>query len=103
MSGILKKLSLEKYQPIFEEQEVDMEAFLTLTDDDLTELGISHVESRRQILTEITELNTGKVSERQQFHDTMTNFQTTLKARLPSEPSERSCSELWLSPGQADS
>lgn len=38
-----------------------MEAFLTLTDDDLTELGISHVESRRQILTKITELNCRKV------------------------------------------
>ena len=42
--------------------QVDMEAFLTLTDDDLSELGISHVESRKQILTEITELNTGKVN-----------------------------------------
>ena len=39
-----------------------MEAFLTLTDDDLTELGISHGESRRQILTKITELNSRKVS-----------------------------------------
>jgi len=60
-SGILKKLSLEHYQPIFEEQEVDMEAFLTLTDQDLTELGICHTDSRRQILTAITELNSGKV------------------------------------------
>ncbi|KAL3858771.1 hypothetical protein ACJMK2_009024 [Sinanodonta woodiana] len=85
LSGILKKLSLEKYNPIFEEQEVDMEAFLTLTDDDLRELGISSIDSRRQILTAITELNTGKGRERQQFHDTMTTFQTTLKARIPSE------------------
>ncbi|KAJ8302584.1 hypothetical protein KUTeg_018980 [Tegillarca granosa] len=46
LSGILKKLSLEKYQPMFEEQE-------------------------------------GK--ERQQFLDTMTSFQSTLKARVPSE------------------
>ena len=38
-----------------------MEAFLTLTDNDLTELGISHAPSRNQILTAITELNTGKV------------------------------------------
>ena len=38
-----------------------MEAFLTLTDDDLTELGISHVESRKQILTKINELNCRKV------------------------------------------
>ena len=62
LGGILKTLSLELYQPIFEEQEVDMEAFLTLTDMDLRELGISHGEPRRQILAAITELNSGKVS-----------------------------------------
>ena len=38
-----------------------MEAFLTLTDEDLKELGISHKEPRRQILRAITELQTGKV------------------------------------------
>ena len=38
-----------------------MEAFLTLTDDDLKELGIAHKEPRRQILTAITELQSGKV------------------------------------------
>ncbi|GAB1603336.1 ankyrin repeat and SAM domain-containing protein 6-like [Argonauta hians] len=75
LSGILKKLSLERYHPIFEEQEVDMEAFLTLTDRDLKELGISHNESRRQILAAITELETGKGRERQQFRETLTLFQ----------------------------
>ncbi|XP_038626406.1 ankyrin repeat and SAM domain-containing protein 6 isoform X2 [Tachyglossus aculeatus] len=62
LTGILKKLSLEKYQPIFEEQEVDMEAFLTLTDGDLKELGIKTDGSRQQILTAISELNAGKTS-----------------------------------------
>lgn len=38
-----------------------MEAFLTLTDDDLKELGISHAESRRQILAAICDLRSGKV------------------------------------------
>ena len=38
-----------------------MEAFLTLTDEDLKELGIAHKEPRRQILTAITELKSGKV------------------------------------------
>ncbi|XP_041375795.1 ankyrin repeat and SAM domain-containing protein 6-like isoform X2 [Gigantopelta aegis] len=90
ISGILKKLSLEKYHPIFEEQEVDMEAFLTLTDGDLTELGIVHNESRRQILTAITELNTGKGRERQQFHDSMATFQTTMRARVITDGSEPS-------------
>ena len=61
LKTMLKKLSLERYQPIFEEQEVDMEAFLTLTDNDLKELGIAHTEPRRQILTAITELESGKV------------------------------------------
>ncbi|OWK63005.1 Ankyrin repeat and SAM domain-containing protein 6 [Lonchura striata] len=61
LTGILKKLSLEKYQPIFEEQEVDMEAFLTLTDGDLKELGIKTDGSRQQILAAISELNAGKV------------------------------------------
>ncbi|TRY69888.1 hypothetical protein DNTS_015350 [Danionella cerebrum] len=60
LSGILRKLSLEKYQPIFEEQEVDMEAFLTLTDRDLQELGINS--DREQILSAITELNAGKTT-----------------------------------------
>ena len=39
-----------------------MEAFLTLTDDDLKELGIANKEPRRQILTAITELQSGKVN-----------------------------------------
>ncbi len=46
-----------------------MEAFLTLTDDDLKELGISHKEPRRQILSAITELQSGKV--RQKFHSSL--------------------------------
>ncbi|XP_070107339.1 ankyrin repeat and SAM domain-containing protein 6 isoform X3 [Equus przewalskii] len=62
LTGILKKLSLEKYQPIFEEQEVDMEAFLTLTDGDLKELGIKTDGSRQQILAAISELNAGKMN-----------------------------------------
>lgn len=57
-------VSRQSYLPsfnVFYNMQVDMEAFLTLTDDDLKELGISNNESRRQILTAITELNTGKV------------------------------------------
>ncbi|XP_006825079.1 LOW QUALITY PROTEIN: ankyrin repeat and SAM domain-containing protein 6-like [Saccoglossus kowalevskii] len=74
LSLLMKKLSLEKYTPIFEEQEVDMEAFLTLTDDDLKELGISHMEPRRQILSVISELNTGKGREREFLRTTLTNY-----------------------------
>lgn len=41
--------------------QVDMEAFLTLTDSDLKELGIDKTEPRVQILAAIKELKSGKV------------------------------------------
>ncbi|KAJ3611736.1 hypothetical protein NHX12_021750 [Muraenolepis orangiensis] len=92
LSSILKKLSLEKYQPIFEEQEVDMEAFLTLTDGDLKELGIKTDGPRQQILTAITELNAGKGRERHILQQTIHNFQSSFgssasNSRQPAPPS----------------
>ncbi|KAM5299900.1 ankyrin repeat and SAM domain-containing protein 6 isoform 2-T2 [Ctenodactylus gundi] len=80
LTGILKKLSLEKYQPIFEEQEVDMEAFLTLTDGDLQELGIKTDGSRQQILAAISELNAGKGRERQILQETIHNFHSSFES-----------------------
>ncbi|XP_063778875.1 ankyrin repeat and SAM domain-containing protein 6 [Pseudophryne corroboree] len=80
LSAILKKLSLEKYQPIFEEQEVDMEAFLTLTDGDLKELGIKTHGSRQQILAAISELNAGKGRERQILQETIHNFHSSFES-----------------------
>ncbi|KAI0219444.1 hypothetical protein LSAT2_029021 [Lamellibrachia satsuma] len=76
LSSILKVLSLERYQPIFEEQEVDMEAFLTLTENDLQEIGISQETSRNQILSAISELNSGKGRERQNYQEYMSQFDT---------------------------
>lgn len=76
LGGILQKLSLECYQPIFEEQEVDMEAFLTLTDCDLKDLGIQSHESRRQILAAISEMNASKEQERQLYQKVIANFGT---------------------------
>ncbi|CAH1270061.1 ANKHD1 [Branchiostoma lanceolatum] len=78
VSALLKKLSLERYRAIFEEQEVDMEAFLTLTDDDLRELGISSERPRRQILSAIGELNSEKGRERQFYRETLNNFQPAI-------------------------
>eukprot|EP00066_Takifugu_rubripes_P016775 XP_011606041.1 PREDICTED: ankyrin repeat and SAM domain-containing protein 6 isoform X2 [Takifugu rubripes] len=88
LSSILKKLSLEKYQPIFEEQEVDMEAFLTLTDGDLKELGIKTDGPRQQILAAISELNAGKGRERQILQETIHNFQSSFgsSASNPRQP-----------------
>ncbi|KAM6445615.1 ankyrin repeat and SAM domain-containing protein 6 [Rhynochetos jubatus] len=82
LTGILKKLSLEKYQPIFEEQEVDMEAFLTLTDGDLKELGIKTDGSRQQILAAISELNAGKGRERQILQETIHNFHSSFESSV---------------------
>uniref|UniRef100_A0A7N6AUN6 SAM domain-containing protein n=1 Tax=Anabas testudineus TaxID=64144 RepID=A0A7N6AUN6_ANATE len=93
LSSILKKLSLEKYQPIFEEQEVDMEAFLTLTDGDLKELGIKTDGPRQQILAAISELNAGKGRERQILQETIHNFQSSFgsSASNPRQAGEPRC------------
>lgn len=40
LAELLEELSLMKYLPIFEEQDVDLQVFLTLTDNDLHEIGI---------------------------------------------------------------
>ncbi|KAG2458310.1 ANKS6 protein, partial [Polypterus senegalus] len=86
ISGILKKLSLEKYQPIFEEQEVDMEAFLTLTDGDLKELGINTDGPRQQILAAISKLNAGKGRERQMLQETIHNFHSSFGSSASNLP-----------------
>uniref|UniRef100_F6SM04 SAM domain-containing protein n=1 Tax=Ciona intestinalis TaxID=7719 RepID=F6SM04_CIOIN len=57
LSGILRKLSLENYHPIFEEQEINMDDFLTLTHGDLSELGITQELPRQQILQAIKQIN----------------------------------------------
>uniref|UniRef100_A0A8P4KQQ0 Ankyrin repeat and sterile alpha motif domain containing 6 n=1 Tax=Dicentrarchus labrax TaxID=13489 RepID=A0A8P4KQQ0_DICLA len=98
LSSILKKLSLEKYQPIFEEQEVDMEAFLTLTDGDLKELGIKTDGPRQQILAAISELNAGKGRERQILQETIHNFQSSFgsSASNPRQPGEARSPTGWM-------
>lgn len=58
-----------------------MEAFLTLNDNDLKELGISNHDSRRQILATISELNFGKDRERQHYQQALTHFNSTLRPR----------------------
>ncbi|KAM4534137.1 ankyrin repeat and SAM domain-containing protein 6 isoform 1-T1 [Odontesthes bonariensis] len=98
LSSILKKLSLEKYQPIFEEQEVDMEAFLTLTDGDLKELGIKTDGPRQQILAAISELNAGKGRERQILQETIHNFQSSFgsSASNPRQPGQPRSPTTWM-------
>lgn len=60
LNDILQKLSLENYCPIFEKEEIDMETFLTMTNGDLNELGITHKTAREQILDAIDQVMEGK-------------------------------------------
>jgi len=64
LGSVLKTLSLEKYQSIFEKEEVDMEAFLMLDENDLDELGITHTDSQRQILSAISDLSSNNHVQR---------------------------------------
>nr|XP_060630623.1 ankyrin repeat and SAM domain-containing protein 6 [Anolis sagrei ordinatus] len=99
LTGILKKLSLEKYQPIFEEQEVDMEAFLTLTDGDLKELGIKTDGSRQQILAAISELNAGKGRERKILQETIHNFHSSFESSVSNtSPRKPQSPGSWIRP-----
>ncbi|KAJ8248375.1 hypothetical protein GJAV_G00241350 [Gymnothorax javanicus] len=54
---LFSKLGLGKYTDIFQQQEIDLQTFLTLTDSDLKELGISTFGARRKMLLAISELN----------------------------------------------
>ena len=50
---ILQDLDLQKYWKTFESQEIDLEAFVLLTNEDLIEIGIGSSRDRRKILKEI--------------------------------------------------
>ena len=52
--------------------QVDMEAFLTLDEDNLVELGVAQHEPRRQILAAITELKSRKGREKQEYEESQT-------------------------------
>ncbi|XP_043924910.1 protein bicaudal C homolog 1-like isoform X2 [Protopterus annectens] len=54
---LFSSLGLSKYIDIFQEQEIDFQMFLTLTDEDLKELGISTFGARRKMLLAISDLN----------------------------------------------
>jgi protein bicaudal C len=57
LTEVFDYLGLSKYTDIFHQQEVDLQTFLTLTDGDLKELGITTFGPRRKMLLAIQELN----------------------------------------------
>uniref|UniRef100_A0A3B4D8X2 SAM domain-containing protein n=1 Tax=Pygocentrus nattereri TaxID=42514 RepID=A0A3B4D8X2_PYGNA len=54
---LFSTLGLGKYTDVFQQQEIDLQTFVTLTDPDLKELGISTFGARRKMLLAISELN----------------------------------------------
>lgn len=42
LAELMENLDLAKYQPLFEEQRVDLETFLSLNEGDLKDLGIKY-------------------------------------------------------------
>lgn len=53
LTELLLQLGLLKYQTIFEEQDVDLQVFLSLTDNDLKEIGIKLFGPRRKMTSAI--------------------------------------------------
>lgn len=56
LSDLLKMLDLEKYQDNFDQQEVDFATFLTMTEEDLKEIGVSTLGARRKLQIAISEI-----------------------------------------------
>ncbi|XP_029918164.1 bicaudal C homolog 2 [Myripristis murdjan] len=57
---LLIQLGLGKYTDVFEQQEIDYQTFLTLSDEDLKEVGVSTFGARRKMLLAISDLNKSK-------------------------------------------
>ncbi|KAM9833781.1 bicaudal C homolog 2 isoform 1-T1 [Syngnathus typhle] len=57
---LLSQLGLMKYINVLEQQEIDYQTFLTLSDDDLKEVGVSTFGARRKMLLAISDLNKSK-------------------------------------------
>ncbi len=49
ISSLLQQLGLEHYQERFEEEELDFETFLTMSESDLKEIGVNTLGARRKI------------------------------------------------------
>ncbi|XP_048581581.1 protein bicaudal C homolog 1-B isoform X2 [Nematostella vectensis] len=57
LQSLFDRLGLAKYFGKFQEQEIDLQTFMTLTEDDLKEIGVSTFGPRRKLLMAISDLN----------------------------------------------
>ncbi|XP_045208029.2 LOW QUALITY PROTEIN: ankyrin repeat and SAM domain-containing protein 3-like [Mercenaria mercenaria] len=53
LASLLEQLGLSKYLPTFDEQDVDLQVFLSLTDNDLKEIGIKLFGPRKKMMNAI--------------------------------------------------
>ena len=56
LTQVLDKLALGRYQDTFSEQDIDFEAFIELTSEDLRELGITDQVTRVKVMRAIQSL-----------------------------------------------
>jgi hypothetical protein len=62
LSSLFNQLSLNKYIQSFLEQEIDLQTFVTMSDNDLREMGVNTFGARRKMSMAIKELNGNKQS-----------------------------------------
>ena len=58
----LRELGLERYEPVFRDNEIDAEVLPRLTAEDLTALGVTAVGQRRKLLDAVAALRKGNVT-----------------------------------------
>ncbi|TSQ35301.1 Bifunctional heparan sulfate N-deacetylase/N-sulfotransferase 1 [Bagarius yarrelli] len=58
---LLIQLGLDKYTTLFQKQEIDYQTFLTLSEEDLKEVGVSTFGARRKMLMAISDLTKSKL------------------------------------------
>lgn len=66
LRDLFEKVGLAKYFSIFQEQEVDLPTFMTLTEEDLKELGINTLGARKKMLLTIQGLKNNRNVEAKQ-------------------------------------
>ena len=49
LGELLRQLNLEHYESCFEQEEVDLDTFLTMTEADLKEVGVTTLGARRKL------------------------------------------------------
>ena len=49
LSTLLKALKMEKYEEIFQKEEIDLDLFLTMSEEEFSEIGITTLGARRRL------------------------------------------------------